>query len=112
MDTLFILLALALPLLLGGLWLNLFVPAATSGRVALVWGNGLLIGLLAIPLLMRLLDVLGVPLSFLASASLTGVLILIAGLGNLFWRPDTVADDRTARATAGRSHVAPSPFRG
>jgi hypothetical protein len=92
METLFILLALALPPLLGGLWLNLFVPGSTPGRVALIWGNGLLIGLLAIPLLMRLLDALGLPLSFLATASLTGILILIAGLANMFWRPDAVAD--------------------
>jgi hypothetical protein len=89
MDALFTLLALALPLLLGGLWLDLFVPKATSGRVALVWGNGLLIGLLAIPLLMRLLDALGVPLSFLATASLTSILALIAGLAHIFWKPHT-----------------------
>jgi len=92
MDTIYILLALALPLFLGGLWLNVFVPVTTPGRAALVWGNGLLIGLLAIPLLMRLLDTVGVPLSFLATASLTGVLILIALLANMFWRPATVAE--------------------
>lgn len=88
MDALFILLALALPLLLGGLWLNLFVPKTTSGRGALVWGNGLLIGLLAIPLVMRLLDALGVPLHFMASASLTGLLVLAAGLAHIYWTPN------------------------
>lgn len=75
---------------MGGLWLNLLVPGTTPGRVTLVWGNGLLIGLLAIPLLMRLLDALGLPLSFPVTASLPAALILIAALANTFWRPATV----------------------
>ncbi len=107
MDTVFILLAMALPLILGGFWLNVFIPATTPGRPALVWGNGLLIGLLAIPLLMRLLDTLGVPLSFLATASLTGVLIFGAGLAKLFWKPGTVAEPVPALSFAEQ----PTPYK-
>lgn len=88
MDALFILLALVLPLLLGGLWLDLFVPKTTSGRGALVWGNGLLLGLVAVPLVMRLLDALGVPLHFMATASVTGLLVLAAGLAHIYWKPN------------------------
>jgi len=80
MDLLFILLAITLPALLGRCWLGILVPLDTPGRTALVWGNGLLIGLLVIPLLMRLLDAMGAPISFLPTASLAALLIGFAGL--------------------------------
>jgi hypothetical protein len=86
MDLLCVLVALALPALLGGLWLGLFVPPTTGGRTALVWGNGLLAGLLVIPMLMRLLDTLGMPLSFAATASVTGSLLLLAALAHAYHR--------------------------
>lgn len=86
MESFFIVLALVLPALLGGLWLGLFVPPTTGGRTALVWGNGLLGGLLVIPLLMRLQDALGVPLSFATTASTAGCLILLAALAHLYWQ--------------------------
>ncbi|MFT4613990.1 MAG: hypothetical protein ACI9NT_001132, partial [Bacteroidia bacterium] len=38
--------ALLLPVLLGGLWMHLIVPAGTVARAALVWGSGTLLGLL------------------------------------------------------------------
>ena len=78
--------ALALPALIGVLWLGLFVPPTTVGRSALVWGNGLLAGLLVIPMLMRLLDALRVPLSFGSIASAAGGLILLAALAHLYWQ--------------------------
>ena len=83
--------ALILPVLLGGLWLHLFVPANCSGRWAAVWGNGTLIGLLLIPQLMRILDALGIPLSFFSTASLVSLLIVLALLGNILWRKQPAA---------------------
>lgn len=78
MDALFITMALALPALLGGLWVNQFLPLNTPARAALVWGNGTLIGLLLIPQLMRGLDALGIPLTFVATGSLAGSLAAMA----------------------------------
>jgi hypothetical protein len=78
MDFLFTTLALALPVLLGGLWLNQLVPVDSAGRTALVWGNGTLLGLLLIPQMMRGLDALGIPLTFRATGSLVGGLIALA----------------------------------
>lgn len=86
MELFFIIMALALPALLGALLLGLFVPATIEGRKALVWGNGLLAGLLGIPMLMRLLDALGVSLRFGATASAAGGLILLAALAHLYWK--------------------------
>lgn len=83
MDFLFVTSALALPVLLGGLWLNQVVPMPSAGRLALVWGNGALLGLLLIPQFMRGLDALGIPLTFRATASLAGVLIALALLTQL-----------------------------
>jgi hypothetical protein len=91
-DILLTVMALILPVLLGGLWLNLFVPANSSGRWAVVWGNGALIGLLLIPQLMRILDAMGIPLSFFSTGSLASLLIVLALLCNILWRkrPTTI----------------------
>lgn len=78
MDALLTTLALALPVLLGGLWLQQFVPGNCAGRTALVWGNGALLGLLLIPQLMRALDTLEIPLTFVTTASLIVALIALA----------------------------------
>lgn len=78
MEALHIAIALALPALLGGLWLSLFVPRGIAARGALVWGNGTLIGLLLIPQIMRGLNALGAPLDFWATASFIGSLIVLA----------------------------------
>jgi hypothetical protein len=78
MDFLFATLALALPVLVGGLWLHQVVPVNSAGRTALVWGNGALLGLLLIPRFMHGLDALGIPLTFQATASLAGALIALA----------------------------------
>ncbi len=76
--------ALALPVLLGGLWLSIFVPAQGAGRTALVWGCGTLIGLLLIPQLMLALDALDIPLTFRSIASLAGALVALALVVLLF----------------------------
>jgi hypothetical protein len=83
MDALLTTMALALPVLLGGLWLTQCVPLNGAGRTALVWGNGALLGLLLIPQLMRGLDAVGIPLTFVYIASLVGALIALALVAQL-----------------------------
>ncbi len=78
MDMLLTILALLLPVLLGGMWLNLLVPPGACARPALVWGNGALIGLLLVPQFMWGLDAVGIPLSFLSTGLLTSALIAAA----------------------------------
>lgn len=106
MDLFLLLLALAFPALLGGLWLGLFVPLTTGGRAALVWGNGLLGGLLLIPMLMRLLDALGIPIGFLATASVASGLILLAVLAHIYRRkrPGSSSLPQPAFSTLPASH--------
>jgi hypothetical protein len=77
-DALLILLALALPVLLGGLWLNLLIPGDTRARMTVVWGHGALLGLIVIPQIMWVLDAMGLALSFPLTATIAGVLILVA----------------------------------
>jgi len=89
MEWFLILVALAIPALLGGLWLGLCIPPGTPGRRALVWGNGILAGLLVVPMLMRLVDALGLPLGFGTTASFACGLILFALLIRYFWQPHT-----------------------
>jgi len=84
MEALYTTIALALPVLLGGLWLNAFIPAQSAGRTALVWGNGTLVGLLLIPQLMLGLDALDIPLTFRSTGSLVGILIALALVVQLF----------------------------
>jgi hypothetical protein len=86
MEFLLTTMALTLPMLLGGLWLNLIVPPKTIARTALVWGSGTLIGLILIPQFMWGLDALGTPLSFWAPASVTGALIGLAVLAGVLWK--------------------------
>jgi hypothetical protein len=78
MDILLTTLALLLPVLLGGLWLNLIMPAPQPARTVLVLGNGALIGLLLIPQLLWGLDFVGVPLSFVTTGLLAFTLIILA----------------------------------
>ncbi len=92
MDFLPLVLALTLPLLLGSLWLGLLVPRSVAGRVPLVLGNGLLLGLVLVPMLMRTLDFIGAGLSFRASASLTAVLVLLACLAHILWKKNRRGD--------------------
>ncbi len=84
MEILLSLIAVALPVLLGGLWINPFVPAQNAGRTALVWGNGALLGLLLVPQLMVGLDALEIPLTFRSTASLIGALLALALTVQLF----------------------------
>lgn len=85
MDTLLTLLALLLPVLMGGLWINLFVPQ-TSARLALVWGNGTLLGLFVLPQMMRGLDALGMPLNFISTALLAAMICALAATAHYVTR--------------------------
>jgi hypothetical protein len=80
MELLLILLAFCLPAILGMTWLNLLVPGTTTARIPVIVGNGILLGLLVVPLIMRLMDAIGVGLNFPVTLSVSAVLILIAGL--------------------------------
>ena len=92
MDFLPLVLALTLPPLLGSLWLGLLVPRSAAGFAPLVLGNGLLLGLVLVPLLMRTLDFMGAGLSFRASASVTGVLVFLACLAHILWKKNRRTD--------------------
>ena len=107
MDILLTTLALILPVLLGGLWLNLIIPQQAPARSALVWGNGTLIGLLLIPQFMWGLDALGIPLSFVTTGLLTGALIVAAVAINTF--RDKGSHTALIRDTA--SYVVPASHR-
>jgi len=78
MDTLLTTVALLLPVLLGGCWMNLLVPPHCTARTVLVWSHGAFLGLLFIPLCMWGLNKLGIPLSFFTTAAVGGVLIAVA----------------------------------
>ena len=64
MELVKLLLALSLPLVLGATCISLLTRSGTAGRAAAVAGNGMLFGLILLPLLMRLLDGFGVGLRF------------------------------------------------
>jgi hypothetical protein len=87
-ELLLILLAFCLPAILGMTWVNLLVPGTTIARISVIAGNGVLLGLLVIPLLMRLLDAIGVGLSFPVTVSVSSALILLAGLMHVLLRSD------------------------
>jgi hypothetical protein len=97
-DALLTSLALALPILLGGLWISLLVPPETTARNTLVWGSGTLLGLLLIPQFMWGLDTLGLPLSFWAPASLTFALIVVAVVAGLLRKTQRYATQSEMRA--------------
>lgn len=78
MDVLLTTIALLLPVLLGGAWLNLLVPAHTVTRPVFLASHGALLGLLLVPLFLWGLDRAGVPLSFPTTAALASALIAVA----------------------------------
>ena len=99
------LIALVLPALLGGLCLELLTPAGTPARPMVVWGNGLLVGLIGIPLIMRLLDALGAPLTYQAVGGITGALVVMAGLGLLVRKKSFQREPRPMSVFASRSAI-------
>ena len=99
------LLALALPPLLGVAWLDLLVPRATAARGALLWGYGTLLGLVAVPLVMRLVDGLGFSPLFPVTGPVVAALILPALLLRLRRRAATgVATGGTPAIALPLSH--------
>ena len=81
MDLILTILALLLLVTPGLLLTGLVVPGSMPGRGALRLGYGVLAGLVGVPLILRLLDWIGVPLYFPVSgtsvAALSGALLLL-----------------------------------
>ena len=71
--------ALALPWLLGAVWMNLVIPGPAAGRRAIVLGYGYLFGSVVFTLLMRGVDGLGMPLNFVGLTA-AGLLVTVPGL--------------------------------
>lgn len=80
MESVLILLALALPIALGGLWLSVLVPADTLARTPLIWSHGALLGLVLVPQFLWLQNALGLTLSFALPALVSTILILTASV--------------------------------
>ncbi len=101
MDTLLLLLALLLPTLMGGLWVQLWLPGGIVARPALVWGCGALFGLILTPQLMRLLNAYSQPLAFNTVAAVLAASIALALLLQI-----TIKKHRKLHATVvGREHL-------
>jgi hypothetical protein len=79
MASMCLLLALLLPLLIGAVWLRMAVPGRFTGRQPIILGYGLLIGLIALPAMMRIIDALGFALTFSNVASLA-IAVVAAGI--------------------------------
>lgn len=95
--------ALVLPILMGGLWINLLIPGEATARTPLVWGSGTLLGLILIPHFMWGLNTLGLPLSFWAPASLAFGLIVVAVIAGLLRKTQRHAAQSEMRALATMS---------
>ena len=80
MESVLVLLALALPIALGGLWLSVLVPADTLARTPLIWSHGALLGLVLVPQFLWLQNALGLTLSFALPALVSTILILTASV--------------------------------
>ncbi len=74
MDAWRVLAGVGLPWLLGVVWLRYRWPRAPEGGWALVVGYGFFIGILVTTLLLRLVDALGLPLSFWLTGTMLTVL--------------------------------------
>ena len=99
------LIALLLPALLGGLCMELLIPAWTPARPMAVWGNGLLVGLIGIPLLIRLLEALGVSLTYQAVGGIAGTIVVMAGLLLLVRKKPFPLAPRSMSDVASRSLI-------
>jgi hypothetical protein len=78
-----LLIAVLLPWLLGSVWVRLVIPANSPARHSLILGYGLMLGLLLMPLLMRLIDALGLAISF-GNTAVSALLLVVAGIiGNI-----------------------------
>lgn len=92
MDLSLALFATALLALLGTAWLTALIPGGLRTRTVLVLGYGLLSGMVAMPLLMRAQDLVGLPLSFQMTGSLAAVLIALALVANYLRKSQARAD--------------------
>ena len=98
MESLKILLAVLLPLFVGAAIISLMLPSPLPGRKPLVCGNGLLLGLIAVPVVMRCLDVIGIPLLFTNTSTCLAALVVIALVAPRLRGPGPLSDGVTAPA--------------
>jgi hypothetical protein len=85
MEHFYLLLSLTLPVFLGTVCIKLFMYSKPVGYRAINFGAGSLAGLLAITLLMRLIDFLGLAISF-RNVGIAAAVIISAALLILFYR--------------------------
>lgn len=88
--------------MLGAQWVACLFPATTPGRAGLILGYGSLLGLLVVPLLLRLLDTFGATLTFFSGATALALLILISAYPYFLRRRNRFAP-RSARRAFGLS---------
>jgi len=79
-----LIIALTLPWMLGSIWLRLFIPA---GHRPLLLGAGLMLGLLVVPVFMRLLDACGLPITFAYAGSITAIFVTGGLVANIVRSP-------------------------
>lgn len=84
MEALTVIAALLIPVLLGSAWLRLLIPAGTPARLAMIFGHGTLVGLLAITVILRGLDAIGMPLRFADAAFVAAGLTALAFVAGFF----------------------------
>jgi hypothetical protein len=105
MEWINLMLALALPLLVGAGCINLLIGPATPGRLWIVWGNGMLLGLFITPVVMRFQDAVGLPLTFPITAIGLGLVLLAAGLAAWYRSTSHVVSTRYVAPQAPLSVV-------
>lgn len=91
--------AIVLPWLLGAAWVRPLVTVPERGRPALVLGYGFLLGSVGFTVLMRAVDAVGLPLSFVNLALVGAAAVLLGLVLNL--RAGQGAAGRGARADPG-----------
>jgi len=101
MELIRLVFALALPWVLGAVWVNLILERPLAGRRAIVLGYGFLLGSVAFAVIMRVIDAIGLSLSFidlgLAGLSVTALgLAINARTGRLGGREDWLRLDPPA----------------
>ena len=99
METLNLLLALALPSAVGAFLVALLCNSTTPPRITLIVGNGILLGLLLVPLLLRGLDAFGLVLTF-SVAAVPLAMLLLALTCLYFYRGRGVARSPSCPSTA------------
>jgi hypothetical protein len=86
MISLQLLLALAITCAPAWVWLERLVPANSVSRRLLIGGYALLLGMIGIPLIMRLLSIAGIPFSLVSIGAVAAVIFLAGIVAPANWR--------------------------